>query len=289
MLREEVFGDDYGNETCIDVREIGIDVAFLSEQIGRLTSVERLVLTDCLFPVLPPSITQLEQLNELELHFCEGLEGLPDALGQLQSLTTLCLYNCLSLERLPESMGQLQSLVEFSLTDCTRLDTLPESMGQLQSLTELDLRGCTSLERLPESMGQLQSLTKLALEDCTSLERLPESMGQLQSLTYLNLFRCTGLQLFPTEGWRWSNIEYRGDNLRELMHRMRLPLVVRKYPSALYLKLYKINQLFYDEQWRPQNATWLYRMLSETQWCGMDDWVFKCRNKNKRKKCTYNV
>ena len=35
LLREEVFGDDYGNETCIDVREIGIDVAFLSEQIGR--------------------------------------------------------------------------------------------------------------------------------------------------------------------------------------------------------------------------------------------------------------
>ena len=157
----------------------------LSDSLGQLTQLQSLNLSDNQLTTLPESLGGLTQLQSLNLS-SNQLTTLPDSLGQLAQLQTLNLSSN-QLTALPESLGQLTQLQTLNIFR-NQLTALPASpLAQLTQLTELNLSD-NQLTTLPDFLGQLTQLTKLDLSS-NQLTTLPESLGQLTLLKTLGLDR----------------------------------------------------------------------------------------------------
>jgi hypothetical protein len=154
----------------------------LPKEIGQLTNLTSLVLSQNQLTILPKEIGQLTNLTSLNLEYNQ-LTILPKEIGQLTNLTYLDLYDN-HLPSLPKEIVQLTNLTELDL-GYNQLINLPKEIGQLTNLTELHLWE-NQLTNLPKEIGQLTNLTSLDLYD-NHLPSLPKEIGQLTNLTSLNL------------------------------------------------------------------------------------------------------
>ena len=100
----------------------------IPSEIGNLTNLTRLYLSNNQLTTLPESIGNLSNLEELELNNNQ-LTMLPDSIGSISSLKWLYLSNN-QLTTLPESIGNLSNLEELDLI-YNQLSTLPESICNL--------------------------------------------------------------------------------------------------------------------------------------------------------------
>ena len=114
-------------------------------EIGRLSALRELNLTDNQLTSVPAEIGQLASLRQLDL-YCSRLTSLPAEIGQLMSLAELWLYSN-QLTRLPAEIGQLTSLRELNLGG-NQLTTVPAEIGQLAALQVLYL-GDNQLTSVP--------------------------------------------------------------------------------------------------------------------------------------------
>ncbi|MBI3966387.1 MAG: hypothetical protein HY329_12210 [Chloroflexi bacterium] len=158
-------------------------VAYLPDEIGRLSRLRSLWLAGNALTTLPDAIGRLESLEELDLRFNAFGARLPEALGGLRSLRSLDLERS-KLTRLPETIGRLASLVDFRAPD-NALTELPDSIGDLTSLETLCLHS-NWLRVLPAAIGRLQRLRILDLER-NYLVVLPPELGDLGGLRELDL------------------------------------------------------------------------------------------------------
>ncbi|PWA40565.1 toll/interleukin-1 receptor (TIR) domain-containing protein [Artemisia annua] len=196
----------------------------LPEDIGRLESLEKLILTDCeLLQDIPNSICKMKCINSFDLRGCirvvelpedigclEGLkelniEGtginlLPDSICKLKHLESFKIKSCWLLEKLPGDIGRLESLETLILTDCELLQDIPNSICNMKCLNELHLRGCIRVVELPEDIGCLEGLKKLNIEG-TGIARLPQSIFQLRVSTLHRRYRHnpSSTEHFPVE------------------------------------------------------------------------------------------
>ena len=138
---------------------------------ARKTRATELYLSELGLKTLPPEIGQLSSLQTLGLSN-DKLATLPDWVGQLGSLQRLHLFNN-QLTTLPDSIGQLSSLQVLDL-GANQLVTLPDSIGRLSSLEKLDLSR-NQLPTLPDSLRELTSLRVLWLHDNPAL-KLPQAV-----------------------------------------------------------------------------------------------------------------
>ena len=136
---------------------------------------------------VPAEIGQLTALKELWLSD-NKLTSLPAEIGQLTLLKVLWLDDN-QLTSLPAEIGQLVSLKELYLSG-NQLTSLPAEIGQLTSLTQLDLHG-NQLTSLPVEIRQLTSLGELDLRE-TQLTSLPAAIGKLRALAG-NLYMDDGV------------------------------------------------------------------------------------------------
>ncbi|KAH8947060.1 hypothetical protein BDL97_11G020300 [Sphagnum fallax] len=175
----------------------------LPPSIGQLNTLQEIKLCNCSqLNELPTSIDQLFALQELDLSQCSNFKTLPTSIGQLYALQKLNLFQCSMLKELPTSIGQLTTLQTLNLSYCSELKELPTSIGQLTTLQTLNLSYCSQLKELPTSIGQLTTLQTLHLSSCFELKELPTSIGQLTKLQTLNLSNCSQLKELPTSiGW----------------------------------------------------------------------------------------
>ena len=97
---------------------------------------------------LPPEIGQLTALRELDLSQNQ-LTSLPPEIGQLTALTALVLYSN-QLASLPPEIGQLTALTRLFL-ESNQLASLPPEINQLTALTRLYLHDNPELG-IPESV-----------------------------------------------------------------------------------------------------------------------------------------
>ncbi|MHA2366934.1 MAG: leucine-rich repeat domain-containing protein [Candidatus Hodarchaeales archaeon] len=134
------------------------------------------------FDILPASINQLTQLQELRLIGTEIAE-LPESIGELTQLQVLCL-DFTKIAELPDFIGELTQLHNLSLSG-TVITELPDFIGQLTQLQNLSLSG-TVITELPDFIGQLTQLQNLSLSG-TAITELPASIGQLTQLHNLDL------------------------------------------------------------------------------------------------------
>ncbi len=122
-----------------------LNLSELPEDISQLTQLQELNLHSNQLTALPESLGQFSQLQQLYLG-ANQLTALPEALGQLTQLQRLYLHSN-QLTALPESLGQLTQLQRLYLSD-NQLTALPEALGRLSQLQELELSN-NSLEALP--------------------------------------------------------------------------------------------------------------------------------------------
>ncbi len=170
----------------------------LPPELGQLTNLQNLDLRNNQLSVLPPELGKLTKLKKLILGDPIGggnqLSALPPELGQLTNLKTLNLYRN-QLSALPPELGLLTNLQNLDLRN-NQLSALLPKLGLLTNLQNLDLRN-NQLSALPPELGQLTNLQTLRL-DSNQLSALPSELGQLTNLQNLDL-RNNQLSTLPPE------------------------------------------------------------------------------------------
>jgi len=163
-------------------------IEFLPMSMGLLKNLAYLNLTCTGIRVLPPTIGQLRNLEDLILKNTINLEDLPEEIGDLVNLKTLNLRHS-RITSLPASIGRLRNLKDRNLSAIKYLEALPEEIGELTSLLKLNLRE-SGIASLPASIGRLRNLKILDHQD-THLTALSEVFGDLTSLVQLNSSRSS--------------------------------------------------------------------------------------------------
>ncbi|PWA88784.1 toll/interleukin-1 receptor (TIR) domain-containing protein [Artemisia annua] len=116
LYRSKLRTLDFGNSICklkhlkyLEFRSC-FHLVKLPEDIGRLESLETLILTDrMLLQDLPNSICNMKCLNELSLRGCIRVVELPEDIGCLEGLKKLNIFGT-GITRLPESIFRLRGL-----------------------------------------------------------------------------------------------------------------------------------------------------------------------------------
>ncbi|XP_054781242.1 disease resistance protein RPV1-like isoform X2 [Prosopis cineraria] len=169
-------------------------------------------------------------LKRVDLRFSRKLIGLPD-FSKAQNLESVNLYYCESLCYVHPSLLSLNSLVSLDLGRCknlkslqrsTGIEILHPSIGSLTKLRSLHLNG-SKLKNFPlkelcclrslEDLGiykhafdkpalhvlfeNLRAIRKLSFLNCSNLTELPNNIKQLSRLQKLYLRSCRNLQYLP--------------------------------------------------------------------------------------------
>ncbi|VDO70422.1 unnamed protein product [Heligmosomoides polygyrus] len=180
----------------------------LPKTLFRLTKLRLLDLSDNDIFCVPPEISSLSNLVELNLSrngkcieeillrrnrdahgfgfefesYHEVSIRLPETIAHCISLTHLGL-NDVSLTQLPADIGQLANLRSLEARD-NLIRTLPASITLLKNLQVVDL-GQNELDQLPAEMGCLEALKELYI-DSNDLEALPEQITKCKLLEQLD-------------------------------------------------------------------------------------------------------
>lgn len=217
LLQELEILDLTGSHLSTDSNEMQI--------LKNLFQCQKLVycnLSKCSLYSLPPEISFLSELNELNLHQ-NNITEIPPELFQLQNLRKLILSGN-QLTTIPDTIISLEKLVHLDLSgnpltefpQCTfslqlqelflwntQLETLPDRLPTsdhnqfplFNSLTNLDLHA-NRLNQLPQVCTRFPNLTSLDVS-CNQLLALPEDLGEnMKNLMVLNA-RGNNLVLLP--------------------------------------------------------------------------------------------
>jgi Leucine-rich repeat (LRR) protein len=155
----------------------------------------------CEFLEMIPDVSNISNLEYLNLEGCTNLVEVHQSVGFLDKLVNLNLNSCCNLNSFPRRL-LLRSLKYLRLPSCSKLNYFPEIECEMERLTSISLR-CHGIKELPSSIQYLIALKTLNLEKCRNLTNLPSSIYQLEHLEYLTLEGCLKLVKF---------LEKMGDN-----------------------------------------------------------------------------
>jgi len=164
--------------------------------LGRLASLTRLDLGECMLCALPSSLGDLVALTELRLDY-NMLESLPESIGQLTRLEFLDV-SCNSLTSLPATLGKCTAL-KFLSAGRNKLLSLPEELAGLQQLQTLKLFP-SNMPALPRVVGTLKSLRHLEFGGTATLAIDGELITALTCLESLSL-RWNKLTELPADAF----------------------------------------------------------------------------------------
>lgn len=143
---------------------------------------------------VPPTISQLSTLEDLELRDNPGLVEIPSLEG-LNLLNRLSLRN-LQLTTVP-GLGSLASLTDLDLRDNFKLGCVPDDIANLVNLKKLDLYGC-GIKTVPSFIGNLRQLESLDLrKNALDNEGIPNEISGLTGLVRLLLSNNAFTQVPP--------------------------------------------------------------------------------------------
>ena len=133
--------------------------------LGSLSSLQELDLSENNFPNLPHGIGRLPKLRSLNLNQCTSLQSIPELPKSLEMLSA---DECTSMERLSIS-SNMKSLENFYLGNCHRLVEI-QGLESLQSSPTFFMEGCNNLandsrKNLLQVLSLSLSLSLLLLEE----------------------------------------------------------------------------------------------------------------------------
>ncbi len=158
---------------------------------------------------LPAELANLDNLQELWLHYNQLTGSIPTELGNLDNLQRLGLhYNQLT-ESIPTELGNLDNLQRLGLSNNKLTGSIPTELGNLDNLQRLSLRNNKLTGSIPTELGNLDNLQSLELYNNKLTGSIPTELGNLDNLQRLGLSNNKLTGSIPTE---LGNL----DNLRTL-------------------------------------------------------------------------
>ena len=137
--------------------------------------------------ILPPELSQLQDVTNLSLYNNELTGNLPHELGLLSELKSLQLSKNQLAGNIPPQLGQLKKLETLSLSENRLGGPIPPELSKLSNLISLQLSGNALTGSIPSKFGQLSSLESLSLNDNVLTGCLPSEVGRLRALRQLRL------------------------------------------------------------------------------------------------------
>ncbi len=161
----------------------GLGISALPKEIGQLTHLTHIFLSNNLITSFPDEFFHLENLVELNISH-NKLTFLPSEIKRLNKLFWLdASHNQLS--DLPSEVGEISELSFIDLGS-NQLVFLPDAIGNFGELTHLDLSDNQLIE-LPVTIGKMINLRNFMLRG-NRLTLLPSEIGKLNLLVSLDLF-----------------------------------------------------------------------------------------------------
>ena len=137
---------------------------------------------------IPPGLSGLAKLEQLNLSFNRLTGGLPRELGNLTNLTRLSLNRNMLTGEIPSELSSLSRLNGLTLSWNGLSGEIPPELGSLSNLLELDLRRNELTGEIPAELGSLTNLQSLNLSDNQLSGEIPSELGRLANLRRLYLF-----------------------------------------------------------------------------------------------------
>lgn len=196
----------------------------LPHELGHLP-LERLILTECTIPVLPPSIGEISSLQSLNVS--AGLRDIPDEIGTLPSLLILDLSSN-ALTALPESVGRCSSIRVLNLShnnlgespEVSRAQHLSLDHNQLQVI---DFAGLENLVHLSAANNQISELRNMwggrKIQDLNLADNHIKSLpDEIAAMTHLRILDISGnqVQRLPKLPRRLARLYCRNNPLQDL-------------------------------------------------------------------------
>ena len=178
-----------------------LDTDGLSDTVGKLGALKKLVIQYCSLTTLPSSLSGLANLSHLTLTRTR-LKSIPDVIFAILSLQSLTIsFN--DLESVSPAIASLSSLTALDLCH-NQLRELPIEIGQLNALQSLDV--ChNALLFLPDEIGLLANLESLEVSN-NRIRSLPFTIGNLTSLRYIDA-SMNALTCIPEEIGQVSSLK----------------------------------------------------------------------------------
>lgn len=189
--------------------------------IGNLTALRVLTLSDNKITSLPPLMGLLENLETLNLSKNQ-LSTLPGEMLRLKKLKTFDLSDNL-LESLPAQLGELENLVSLNV-ESNHLTSLPDEIGRLTLLENLIVR-YNRLSTFPTGIGNLKSLTRLDAYH-NPIQHIPDEIAKLSNDAILIIDRS---HISHCSEKAWQILNHSGFKIPEV------PRSIAGKPVAYYL------------------------------------------------------
>jgi Leucine-rich repeat (LRR) protein len=225
---------------CMHLNELRTDgCESLPYNIGTLSNLTGLYISESNIKSLPASINQLSRLKELGLNYLYSFnyESELCKLTGLDSLQYLGLWMA-RIKVLPPCIGQIKSLKQIDVSQNEDLDITSafKVFRLLSNLEKLNLSGINNLKVIPKEISEIRNLQSIQLNYLknkfdykTSFERmsslkisslsltdnwlntLPQSITLLKNITYIDLsdnyFKTLPLEIFDLTSLKHIKIQ----------------------------------------------------------------------------------
>jgi hypothetical protein len=155
-----------------------IETEYLNN-LGELTSVETLDLSDCELTHLPESIKNLKNLNKLKFRNNKDIKKIPDWISELKKLEVLDCAGC-DINYIGD-LGSCSKLLELVLDYNPSLKELPNNIGGLSKLMRLTASRC-DLHEIKDDILNCVDLFLLDVHANQELKRIPVGLSKLPNI-----------------------------------------------------------------------------------------------------------
>jgi len=195
-----------GNRITNLVLEVNNLTGTLPAEIGDLTSLTLLDLSNNQLNAIPPEIGNLAMLTDLELDNNQLSGVIPTEIGNLAALTRLDVTRNNLTGGIPTSIGNLTELNDLSLSENQLNGAIPAEVGNLTKLTFLNLGGNQLSGEIPQEIYNLTSLSHFLLNTNQLTGSLAPEIGNLTSLVSLFLHDNQISGAIPSEIGNLTNL-----------------------------------------------------------------------------------
>lgn len=177
------FGDEIikiltdSKPTEVDFSGYKIEDEYLRD-IGNITSIESLNLSECSIVELPESISNLKNLKKLKIRNNKDLSIIPDWINKLTSLELLDCAGC-NIKKIGD-LNNCTKLTELVLDFNKNLTKLP-NLSNLTKLSRLTASSC-NLKSIDNDILNCKELFILDVHNNNKLETIPIELSQLPNI-----------------------------------------------------------------------------------------------------------